>query len=312
MAVRARDADTTARMRTMDYLTEAEIRAALTYEALIPAMEAVLAEFSAGLLVQPVRTSIPVPGGEGVLALMPAIVGDVMGVKVLTYNLANAARGIAPYFTSVHLFRTATGEPLAVLDGTALTEMRTAAVSAVAARALSAPGARVLAVLGSGVQARAHIAALARVRAIGEIRIWSRTRANAERLAREVGGGAMDAADAVRGAEIVVTATGASEPVLRGTWLAPGACVIAIGGYGRARRELDDDVMRGTLVVDSRAAALEESGDVIGSGAPIAAELGDVVAGRASLPAGHHVVFKSNGLAVEDIAAARLVVEARG
>ena len=118
----------------------------------------------------------------------------------------------------------------------------------------------------------------------------------------------MSADAAVRGADIIVTATGTSEPVLRGAWLSAGACVLTIGGYGRTRRELDDDAMRGAVIVDSRAAALEESGDVIQSRAPIAAEIGELLAGSASLPAAHHVVFKSNGLAVEDLAAATLVL----
>jgi thiomorpholine-carboxylate dehydrogenase len=165
----------------------------------------------------------------------------------------------------------------------------------------------VLAVLGTGVQARAHVEALRHVRGIKEVRVWGRTREHAERCARDVVGTAMAADAAVRGAQIVVTATGTSEPVLHGAWLAEGACVLTIGGYGRTRRELDDDAMRGTVVVDSREAALEESGDVIQSRAPIAAEIGEVLAGSKTLPASHHVVFKSNGLAAEDVAAGALV-----
>lgn len=299
-------------MKPVDYLTDADVRARLSYAVLIPAMERTLIDFSAGRVVQPVRTSIAIPGGDGVLAMMPAIYGDVMGVKLLTYNLENAARGLPVYFTSLHLFRSASGEPLAVMDATAITEMRTAAVSAVAARRLAQPGARTLAVLGTGVQARAHVAALRQVFELGEVRVWGRTTANAAQCARDVGGVASASAEsAVRGAHLVVTATGTSEAVLRGAWLSEGACVLTIGGYGRTRRELDDDAMRGTVIADSRAAALEESGDVIQSRAPIAAEIGEVLAGSKSLPAAHHVVFKSNGLAAEDVAAAQLVLQAR-
>ena len=294
-------------MNPLDYLTESDVRARLSYAELIPAMERTLIDFSAGRVMQPVRTSIPIPRSEGVLAMMPAVYGEVMGVKLLTYNLENASRGLPVYFTSLHLFRAATGEPLARMDATAVTEMRTAAVSAVAARRLARANARVLAVLGTGVQARAHVAALRYVREISEVRVWGRTPARAAQCARDVGGNVMAADAAVRGADIVVTATGTSEPVLMGAWLGEGACVLTIGGYGPTRRELDDDAMRGTLVVDSRAAALEESGDVIQSRAPIAAEIGEVLAGSVALPAAHHIVFKSNGLAAEDVAAGELV-----
>ena len=294
---------------THDFLTESTVRAALTYEALIPVMERTLIDFSAGRIVQPVRTSIPVPGGEGVLALMPAVYGDVMGVKLLTYNAANAARGLPVYFTTVHLFRAATGEPLAIMDGTALTEMRTAAVSAAAVKLLAKRDARVLAVLGSGVQARAHVAALRVVRPFTDLRIWSRTPSNAEALARDAGGTSMDAERAVRGADVIVTATGAAEPVLRGAWLAEGALVLAIGSFGVDRRELDDDAMRGAVVVDSRAGASVEAGEIARTGAEIHAELGELLAGTKSLPPARHIVFKSLGLAAEDVAAAKLVWE---
>jgi len=297
---------------THDFLTESTVRAALTYEALIPVMERTLIDYSAGRIVQPVRTSIPVPGGEGVLALMPAVYGDVMGVKLLTYNAANAARGLPVYYTTVHLFRAGTGEPLAIMDGTALTEMRTAAVSAAAAKLLARRDARVLTVLGSGVQARAHVVALGLVRAFAEIRIWSRTPAHASALAREVGGTAMDAERAVRGADVIVTATGAAEPVLRGAWLREGALVLAIGSFGADRRELDDEAMRGAVVVDSRAGASVEAGEIVRTGAAVHAELGELLAGTKTLPPSHHIVFKSLGLAAEDVAAAKLVWESIG
>lgn len=291
------------------YFSAAEVRAALTYEALIPAMERALIDFSGGRVVQPVRSSIEVPGGDGVLALMPAIYGRAMGVKVLTFNPSNAQRGLPVYFTAVHLFRAATGEPLAVMDGTALTEMRTAAVSAAAAKLLARADARVLAVLGTGVQARAHIAALRKVRPLADIRVWGRTPANAERLARETGAQALDAERAVRGADVIVTATGGGDPILLGEWIDEGACVLSIGAFGAGRRELDDAAMHGALIVDSRAGALAESGDVILSRAAIHAELGELLARSKPVPTGHHTVFKSLGLAVEDIAAAALVME---
>jgi thiomorpholine-carboxylate dehydrogenase len=210
----------------------------------------------------------------------------------------------------IQLFAPETGAALALIDGRLITEMRTAAVSAAATKVLAAPEARVLAILGSGVQARAHAEALARVRAFDEIRVWGRTRAHAERFAAEVGARAMAAEDAVRGADVVVTATAATEPILQGAWLKPGAHVNAIGWRGHTSRELDDAAMRNVVVVESREAAQDQCGDVILSGAEIHAELGEILSGARPARADETTVFDSVGIAVEDIAAAHLVYEA--
>ena len=147
------------------------------------------------------------------------------------------------------LFRPDTGEPLAVMDGRLITEMRTAAVSAAVTKYLAAPDARVLALVGSGVQARAHLQALSRVRHLDEIRVWSRTAAHAARFAEQHNARAMSIADAVRGADVVVTATNALQPILDGDWLKPGAHVNAVGSPRPNWRELDDRVMGNILVV---------------------------------------------------------------
>ena len=193
------------------------------------------------------------------------------------------------------------------MDGRLITEMRTAAVSAVATRAMAAEDARVLAILGSGVQARSHAEALRLVRDFEEIRVWSRTPEHAERFAAEVGARAMSAADAVREADVVVTATSSMDPVLKGAWLKPGAHVNAVGWRGPEGRELDDETMRNIVVVDSREAVLRESGDVLLSGAEIHAELGEVLAGTRPVRRGATTVFESVGIAIEDVTAARLV-----
>jgi thiomorpholine-carboxylate dehydrogenase len=211
---------------------------------------------------------------------------------------------------TILLFDPETGAPLAVMDGRLITEMRTAAVSAVATRLLAPKDARVLAVLGSGVQARSHVEALKLVRDFTEIRVWSRTPAHAERFAAEIGGVARSAEDAVRGAQVVVTVTSASEPVLRGGWLEPGCHVNAVGAPRPDWRELDDDVMANVVFVDSREAAEKESGDVILSGAAVYAELGEALAGTRPAQAEKTTVFKSLGMAVEDVAAALLVYRA--
>jgi ornithine cyclodeaminase/alanine dehydrogenase-like protein (mu-crystallin family) len=294
----------------MQIFDEARVRALLRFDTLIPAMERALTDLSAGRVQQPVRSIIPVTAHGGLFGLMPAVYGDVLGAKLVTVYPGNAARGLHTHLATVHLFSAITGEPLATLDGRLITEMRTAAVSAAATKLLSRPGAHVLAILGSGVQARSHVAALRLVRAFDEVRVWSPTAAHAQQCARDVGGVAMPAEDAVRGADVVVTVTGSGEPVLRGAWLAEGAHVNAVGAVGPTRRELDEDAMRGAVVVESREAALAESGDILLAKAPIYAELGELLAGTKPLPRARHTVFKSLGQAVEDLAAARLVYDA--
>jgi thiomorpholine-carboxylate dehydrogenase len=240
---------------------------------------------------------------------MPAVAADAMGAKLVSFYPGNAGSGVATHHALIVLMRTDTGEPLAAMDGRLITEMRTAAVSAAATKYLAAPDARVLALLGSGVQARAHLEALQQVRAFAEVRVWSRTPAHAARFAAEHGARAMDAQSAVRGADVVVTATSALQPVLKGAWLKPGAHVNAVGAPRPTWRELDDAAMAHTLVVDSREAVLKESGDVILSQAQIHAEVGEIFAGLKSAPAERTTVFKSVGLAVEDIWTAKLVYD---
>jgi thiomorpholine-carboxylate dehydrogenase len=293
------------------YLDEADVRTALHWDELIVAMEQALAAFSTGRVLQPVRTMLTIEEGQRYMGLMPAVAQDAMGLKLFSLYPANEGTGVPTVMALVLLLRADTGEPLAVLDGRLITEMRTAAVSAAVTNRLAAADSRVLALLGSGVQARAHLAALRHVRAFDEVRVWSRTPAHAQRFAAEHGARAMDAESAVRGADVVVTATAAVEPILRGVWLKSGAHVNAIGAPLPTWRELDDEVMANVLVVDSREAILQESGDVILSGAPIYAEAGEIFAGTKPAPVGETTVFKSVGLAVEDIAAAKLAFERR-
>ena len=291
------------------YFSEAAVRQVLRYEELIPAMERALIDFSTGKVLQPVRSILPVAQYHGFFGIMPAVYGDIMGAKLVTLFPDNGNVGLPTHQGIIVLLRATTGEPLAVLDGRLITEMRTAAVTAAATKLLADPNAHTLAILGSGVQARAHWRALQLVRQFREVRIWSRNSANAQTLASEIGGTATSAEDAVRGADVVVTVANVSEPILFGRWLKPGALVNAVGAVGAARRELDDTAMQGT-VVDSRQAAMVESGDVVLSGATVYAELGEILAGTKPRPSAATIVFKSLGLAVEDLAAARLVIDA--
>jgi ornithine cyclodeaminase/alanine dehydrogenase-like protein (mu-crystallin family) len=290
-------------------LDEDAVRPLLRLEDLIPAMERALIDFSAGRVLQPVRSIIPISQHGGFMGLMPAVYGDVMGAKLVNLFPGNAARGLPTHLATIVLFKAETGEPLAVMDGRLITELRTAAVSAAATKLLSFPNASSLAILGSGVQARAHFRALSLVRKFNDVRVWSRNAQHARALADEIGAKTTSAEDAVRGADVIVTVTNSPDPVLRGAWLKQGAMVNAVGAVGSKNRELDGDAMRGAVIVDSREAALKESGDVLLAKATVYAELGELLAGAKPLPQSEITVFKSLGLAVEDLAAAKLVLD---
>jgi ornithine cyclodeaminase/alanine dehydrogenase-like protein (mu-crystallin family) len=292
-------------------LDEAAVRRLLDWDELIAAMEDALAAFSRGEVIQPVRTVLTVDEGRRYLGIMPAVMRDVMGVKFVTFYPVNAESGLHTHHATVLLYRKDTGQPLAAMDGRLITEMRTAAVSAAATKYLSAKNSRILTLLGSGVQARAHLAALRRVRSFDEVRVWSRNAENAQRFAREHDVAyAASAESAVRDADVIVTATAAREPILRGAWIKPGAHVNAVGSSRPDWRELDDAAMANAVFVDSREAAAKEAGDVILARAEICAELGELFGGTVEPPNNSRTtVFKSLGLAVEDVAAARLVWE---
>ena len=292
------------------HLDEAAVRSVLRWDSLITAMEEALAAFSTGRVVQPVRNMLTIEEGRRYLGVMPAVAQAAMGAKLVSFYPGNAGSALPTHMAMILLFDAATGEPLAVLDGRLITEMRTAAVSAAATKHLARRDGHVLALLGSGVQAEAHLDALRQVCPIDEVRVWSRTPQHAQRFADKHGARATTAEDAVRGADIVVTATNALQPILGGVWLKPGAHVNAVGSPRPAWRELDDAAMTNVLIVDSREACLTESGDVILSRAPIHAEIGEIFAGAKRAPADATTVFKSVGLAVEDIAAAKLVYDA--
>lgn len=330
-------------------LTEADLARVVQPEALIAAMARALARFSRGEVQQPLRTVIDVGPGAW-LYVMPAAVppaseesgraavesglpvdpaaAGALGAKLVTVFETNAARGLPTHLATVVLLDPATGALLAVLDGRYLTEVRTAAVSAVSVRYLAPrDGPLVMAILGSGVQARAHARLLPRVCPLREIRVWSPTPAHRARFIAEFDGQsapplreADSAAEAVRDADLVVTATSARAPVVSSAWVKPGAHIVAVGAPRPDQRELDPAlVARSRLFVDSRASALVEAGDIVQAIAEgritadhIVGELGEVVAGTVPgrTAPDEITLFKSLGLAVEDLVAARLAYEA--
>jgi thiomorpholine-carboxylate dehydrogenase len=290
-------------------LDERAVAERLRYPDLLKAMERALTDLSAGRVVQPVRSVLPIAPHRGFFAVMPAYAG-ALGAKLVTFYPENT--GLPTHHAVIVLLRPETGEPLAMMDGRLITEMRTAAVSAVATQRLARPDATVLAILGSGVQAHSHLEALRHVRPFSEVRVWSPR--NAPAFAARHGGGVRATASAeaaVRGADVVVVATSAREPVLHAQWLAPGTHINAVGATRPDWRELDDALMAAaTLFVESREAATKESGDVKAAAGGMAAEIGEVVAGvhPGRRDAREITLYKSVGVAVEDIAAAALVL----
>ena len=307
-------------------LTEAEIRSVLSMPELIEAMEAVLIEYSAGRTQQPLRTVLEVGGQKAFFGVMPAFVPAIsaLGTKLVTVYGSNAAIGLHTHLATIVMLDPSTGEPLAFLDGRYITEARTAAVSAVSTRHLAKPDAATLAIIGSGVQARSHLEAIRCVRPLREIRVWSPNAEHRAKLAREMRDhvkpatlSAVSTAEAaLSGADIIVLATSSRIAVVRNEWLSDGAHICAVGACRPDQREMDGNLVgRARLFVDSRAGALAEAGDIVlaiaeGHITPshIVGELGEVAAGRVGARRDDREVtlFKSLGMAVEDVGAAHL------
>jgi ornithine cyclodeaminase/alanine dehydrogenase-like protein (mu-crystallin family) len=300
-------------------LSEDEVRRRLDLDALIPAMERALAAFSAGGVNQPVRTVMDV-SGRGFYAAMPAHIPDLdlIGTKLVSVFPGNAALGEPTHLATIVLHSARTGETLAIMDGRYITEVRTAAVSAVSVRYLAREDVKSLGIIGSGVQARSHVEMLRRVRPWTRIIAWSPNRANLERFASECAVDACSSAEEVaRDSDVVVTVTSSMTPVVQDDWVRPGTHVIAVGSCRLTHVEIAPQlVARSRLYVDSRAAALRESGDVAGGlavGGAIFAELGELVAGAAPGRQSDTEItmFKSLGLAIEDVVSAELVLRTR-
>ncbi|HWE06556.1 MAG TPA: ornithine cyclodeaminase family protein [Rhizomicrobium sp.] len=300
------------------WLTESDVRALLSLPELIEATERALAAFSAHQIDQPVRTAIEIRD-RTFFASMPALDGGhgILGAKLVTVYPDNAARGLHTHLAVISLFDADTGELAAIMDGRYITELRTAAASAVSVRHLARRDASTLAILGSGVQARSHLAALPLVRNFREIRAWSPTPARLAEFARGPVQPAPTAEAAVRGADVILLATSSIKPAIVSEWVDAGAHVIAIGACRPSQREIDPQlVARAALFTDSRAAILKESGDVIQSIREglfaedhVLAELGEVVNGSKPGRTSDRQItlFKSLGLAIEDLTAADLV-----
>jgi ornithine cyclodeaminase/alanine dehydrogenase-like protein (mu-crystallin family) len=306
-------------------LTEADVRSVLTMDELIETMSIALGRFSSGAVDQPIRPVISIKGDNGFFATMPAFVrsadsgaasAGALGAKLVTVFVDNNDRGLPSHLASIVLLDPDTGALLALMDGRYITEVRTGAVSAVSSRLLARKTATSLAIIGSGVQAQSHLEALRRIHQFRSVSVWSPNKSQRDAFAAAHGVTAVEhAGEAVVGADVIVLVTSSPTPVLENGWVKPGAHVICVGACRPAQREMDPAlVARGRLFVDSRQAALVESGDVVlgiaeGHFGPdhIVSELGEVVNGAPGRTNDMQVtIFKSLGLAVEDVTAAAL------
>ena len=305
-------------------INAAEVRQLLPIAACMDAMETALKQLGRGEAQNPLRSANWLADNRGILLAMPALTEEAMAIKVITVMPGNHGTPYDSHMGAVILFDSQYGRPLALMDATEITAIRTAAVSGVATRALAREDAGDLAILGTGVQARSHLQAMLEARPLRRVRIWSRGEAHraayvqwaSDELDVEVES-AGSAESAVKGADLICTTTAATEPVLRGVWLSPGAHINAVGASTATTRELDSQAMAMVShFVDRRESALDESGDYLiplKEGAigddHIRAELGEVLLGRAPGRSNDDEItlFNSLGLAVEDLASAQLI-----
>ncbi|WP_299286129.1 hypothetical protein [Thermoflexus sp.] len=312
---------------TLPFFTAEDIRRALPMREAIEAMRAAFIAFSEGRAHIPQRLSISIPEQEGITLVMPGYVPpDALGLKVVSVFPRNPARGLPTLSALVVMLDPETGAPAALLDGAFLTAWRTGAASGLATDLLARPDAESLALIGAGAQARTQLLAVAAVRSLRRVRVYSRTPARAQALIEEMQGQEGIPQDiavaptpeaAVAEADIVCTATNSSVPVFDGQALRPGTHINAIGSFTLEMRELDEETFRraARVVVDSRAAALAEAGEVVWAirqgilREADLVELGEIAAGRR--PGRERpeeiTLFKSVGLAVQDLVAAQRV-----
>jgi ornithine cyclodeaminase/alanine dehydrogenase-like protein (mu-crystallin family) len=314
-------------------MSSREVEERLDLDQLIDALAVAHADLSGGRVSMPTRIAAMVEEREGMLAAMPVYLpsAGVLTTKLVTLFPGNAGSRLPTHQAVIAAFDPATGEPLALLDGTAITAIRTGAASALSVRLLARPDAAALALVGSGVQARSHARAIARVRRLSEIRVASRNReragALADELAQELGVPARACAgyeDAVRGADLVAATTHSPEPVVRREWLAPGTHVTSVGVNPNGREVAAEVVRDARVVVESRSAALAPypagSNDLLWpirdgliDESHVHAELGEIVDGSAAGRTDDRQItlYKSVGVAIQDATAVSLVLGGR-
>lgn len=307
-------------------LSETQVKSLIDIDELIATLENAHIQYSTGHAVMPVRLVVPLPQIQGRMTSMPGFLSEdkALGMKVVTYFQNNPQRGLPAILATIMLFSAETGKLIATMDGGYITAIRTACASAMATKALANRQTPVLGILGAGVQARAHTLALARVRPIQRIKIYSPSRASAAAVKKDLEAAVRisidvmsSAEEAVRDADLVVTATTAQQPVIRSDWLKPGAHINAVGSHRPDTREIDGaTLVRSKIVVDSREAIMAECGDILLAlkeraidESRIHAEIGEVLAGARDGrgDAAEVTLYKSVGIAIQDVATADLV-----
>lgn len=319
-------------LSNIPYITADEVGAALPMPQAIEVMRAAFAALGQGRVIMPVRTGVRTPGG--ISFFMPGYIADesaasgvgagALAQKIVSVYPGNVSRGLPVINALVTVLDAQTGAPRALIEGTYLTALRTGAVTGLATDLLAAPDAKELVIFGAGGQAEMQVRAVCAVRPIERVRIISRSNSTQMLIDRLTPGDPFrifedargDVEAAVRGADVIVTVTGSTEPLFDGAWVRDGAHVNAVGAYRPDMREVDAALLnRAAVVVDQREAALHEAGDLLIPAAQgewsldrIAAELADLVLGRVHVDRAHITLFKSCGLALEDIAAAQAVL----
>ncbi|XP_070580655.1 ketimine reductase mu-crystallin-like [Ptychodera flava] len=296
------------------YIGMESVRQVLKMEDLIPVIEKAMGNFSKGEeggVVQPVRAVVPVKEHKGFLGSMPSYSSqdNVLGTKLICLYPSNAEKGLQTHLGTIVLFEPSDGSIKSIMDGEVITSMRTAAASAVATKYLAPKEFKTLCILGAGEQARSHYQALHQICNFQEVKVWSRTLSRAQEFAREYKSKVCETAqEAAKDADVIVTVTMSTTPILEHSWVKPGAHINCVGACRPDWQELSSELMQKSVVyVDSREAAMKESGDVLISKAEIYAEIGDLVNGTKEAFRDKTTVFKSLGMAVEDIVSAKLV-----
>jgi alanine dehydrogenase len=307
-------------------LSEDEVQSLADVEELISALERAHIQYSTGKAVMPVRLVVPLPQIAGRVTSMPAYLDEdkALGMKVVTYFPNNPQQKLPAILATVMLFSADTGKMIAAMDGNYITAIRTACVSAMATKALANRNTPVLGVLGAGVQARAHIRALTRIRPITEIKVYDISEASARELQAmlqpEVAGKiavVASAREAIVGADLLVTVTTAKEPIVKAEWLKPGVHINAVGSHRPELREIDGATFAGAkIVVDSREAIMAECGDILLAiqektitADSVHAEIGEILAGHRSgrSRSDEKTIYKAVGIAIQDVATAHLI-----
>lgn len=307
-------------------LSEKQVHSLIEIDELIDALSQAHIQYSTGKAVMPVRLVVPLPDIQGRITSMPGYLNEdqALGMKVVTYFHNNPQRNLPAILATILLFSAETGKMIAVMDGAYITAIRTACASALAIKALANPDTPILGILGAGVQARTHIQALTSIRKISQIKIYSPSATSATSLKREMENEvgvaieiAKDTEEVVRGSDLLVTVTTAQEPIIKREWLKPGVHINAVGSHRPDSREIDGATLaQAKVVVDSREAIMAECGDIllalkeksVGDNV-IHAEIGEVLAGvkPGRRSADEITLYKSVGIAIQDVAAAHLV-----